>query len=71
MKCLEAYHGSDCDLQTAQEIAPGFFYKQLRRPYFEAGVESRLRVLLAREASACVAIIAGNHDQIRTLLKRF
>ena len=52
----------------AQEIEPRFFYKQLRKPYYDAGVESKIRVLIEREKSECFAILAGNHEQIKRFL---
>jgi hypothetical protein len=68
LKCLLAYYEHDCDLAKAQEIDAGFFYKQLQKPYYEAGIESNIRVVLRREGQRCIAVIAGNHDQIKQLL---
>ena len=64
LEALQSYYLSGCDLEAAKKAAPGFFYKQLRRPYYEAGVESGLRVVLVREKEKCIAVLAGNHDQI-------
>jgi len=68
LEALNAYYASNCDLSTAQKLEPRFFYKQLRKPYHEAGVERNLRVVLKREGSKCYAVMAGNHDQIRKFL---
>ncbi|MGR3177758.1 MAG: hypothetical protein ACUZ8E_06850 [Candidatus Anammoxibacter sp.] len=51
-----------------QKVELRFFYKQLRKPYYEAGVESRIRVLVEREKSECFAILAGNHEQVKRFL---
>lgn len=68
LEALKVYYASGCNLQEAQHKAPRFFYKQLRRPYYEAGVESHLRVIIAREQQICTALLAGNHDQIKRFL---
>ena len=70
LEALEAYYTSDCNLEEAKKIAPRFFYKQLRRPYYEAGVEKDLRIIIRRDKSKCTVILAGNHGQIKTFLKR-
>ena len=69
LEALEAYYSSNCNLQETQRLAPRFFYKQLRKPYYEAGVESHIRVVLLREGEKCIALFAGNHDQIKRLLR--
>jgi len=68
LEVLKIYYASGCDLQEAQRNSPRFSYKQLRKPYYEAGVESNLRVIIAREKQMCTALLAGNHDQIRRFL---
>jgi len=68
LESLAAYYSSGCNLQGAQKIAPQFFYKQLRKPYYETGVEGNIRVVIRREGEDCIAILAGNHDQIRQFL---
>jgi len=68
LEALNGYYASDCNLQEAQRRSPRFFYKQLRKPYYEAGVESNLRVIIAREKQMCTALLTGNHDQIRRFL---
>ena len=68
LEALRIYYASGCDLQEAQHNSPRFFYKQLRKPYYEAGVESNLRVIIAREKQMCTALLAGNHEQIRRFL---
>lgn len=68
LRALLAYYESNCDLSEAQKIAPRFFYKQLRKPFYEAGIEGKLRLVIRREDSKCVAILAGNHDQVRKFL---
>ncbi|MGB2661527.1 MAG: hypothetical protein WBD04_03980 [Candidatus Omnitrophota bacterium] len=69
LEALQVYYSAGCDLGKAQRIAPGFFHKQLRKPYFEAGIESNIRVIIRREKEKCVAILAGNHNQIKQFLK--
>ena len=49
LEALEAYYANGCDLLEAQKIAPRFFYKQLRKPYYETGVEGTMRIILRRE----------------------
>jgi len=68
LEALEAYYENGCDLLAAQKIAPRFFYKQLRKPYYEAGVEGTMRIILRREGEKGIAMLAGNHDQIRQFL---
>jgi len=68
LEAVAAYYAHGCALSSAQKLAPRFFYKQLRRPYYEAGVESSLRVVLRKEGDKCIAVLAGNHDQIKQFL---
>jgi mRNA-degrading endonuclease RelE of RelBE toxin-antitoxin system len=68
LSAVQVYYASDCQIEEAQKIAPRFFYKQLRKPYYEAGIESTLRVIIEREQSRCVAVLAGNHDDIKRFL---
>ena len=68
LESLTAYYYSGCYLQEAQKIAPRFFYKQLRRPYYEAGIEGNIRIVIRQEGQMCIAVLAGNHDQIRQFL---
>ena len=68
LEALKIYYASGFNLQEAQRKSPRFFYKQLRKPYYEAGVESNLRVIIAREKQICTALLAGNHDQDRRFL---
>lgn len=68
LEALTIYYNSGCDLLEAQKISPRFFYKQLRKPYYEAGVERTIRVVLRREEEKCIAVLAGNHNQIRRFL---
>jgi hypothetical protein len=70
LRCLQAYYASDCNLSITREIDSGFFYKQLQKPYYEAGVESNIRIVLRREQQKCIAVLAGNHDQIRQFLAK-
>ncbi|MFH1753425.1 MAG: hypothetical protein ABH875_04510, partial [Candidatus Omnitrophota bacterium] len=49
LKCLFVYYEHDCNLAKAQETHAGFFYKQLQKPYYEAGIESNIRIVLRRE----------------------
>ena len=69
LKCLQAYYTHDSSISKAKEYASGFFYKQLRKPYCEAGIESNVRIVLRRERQKCIAMLAGNHDQIRQFLR--
>jgi len=68
LEALDAYYESNGDLNKASAIAPRFFYKQLRKPYYEAGVERNLRVVIRREGEQCLLVLAGNHDQMRRFL---
>ena len=68
LESLAAYYSSGCSLQEAQKIASRFFYKQLRKLYYEAGVEGNVRVVIRQEDELCIAVLAGNHDQIRQFL---
>jgi len=70
LKSLKAYYGNDCNITKAKEADSGFFYKQLQKPYYEAGVESNIRVVLVREKNKCIAVVAGNHDHIKQFLKK-
>ncbi len=70
LEALKAYYQSNCQLDKAQEIEPRFFYKQLRKPFYEAGVESKIRIIIRREQSNCYVILAGNHDDIKRFLAR-
>ncbi len=65
---LLVYYASNCTLSEAQKQEPRFFYKKLRKPYYEAGIESKIRVLIERDKSKCFLILAGNHDQIKRFL---
>lgn len=68
LEALETYYESGCDLLEAQKVAPRFFHKQLRKPYYEAGVEGTIRIIIRREGERCIAMLAGNHDQIKRFL---
>jgi hypothetical protein len=68
LESLTVYYFNDCDLLEAQKTAPRFFYKQLRKPYYEAGIEGTIRVIIRRENENCIAVLAGNHDQIKQFL---
>lgn len=68
LEALEIYYSANCNLEEAKKSAPRFFYKKLRSPYYEAGIESNLRVIIGREKEKCIAILAGNHDQILKFL---
>jgi hypothetical protein len=68
LEALQAYYAGGCDLAAAQQRAARFFYKQLRKPYHEAGVDRKLRVIIRREGDKGIAMLAGNHDQIRQFL---
>ncbi|HBR15647.1 MAG TPA: hypothetical protein DD723_08965 [Candidatus Omnitrophica bacterium] len=68
LKALTVYYESNCSLEDAQKIESRFFYKQLRKPYYEAGIENKIRVVIERVGSECIAILAGNHDQVKRFL---
>ncbi len=68
LEVLSVYYSSGCDLLETQKIAPRFFYKQLRKPYYEAGVEGNIRVVIRRENGNYIAMLVGNHDQIKQFL---
>lgn len=68
LKTLHTYYKNNCDLLKEQKTEPRFFYKQLRKPYYEAGIEGNLRIVIEREKSNCYAVLVGNHDQIRKFL---
>jgi hypothetical protein len=68
LEALDIYYASNCNLAEAQKIAPRFFYKQLRKPFYEAGIEGKLRLIIRREKSQCYALLIGNHDQIKKFL---
>ena len=71
LKGLLIYYFSNCDVAKAKEEESGFFYKQLSKPYYEAGVEGKVRVLIERDKSECFVILAGNHDQIKRFLVKY
>ena len=68
LKALVVYYSTSCNIEEAKKIAPRFSYKQLRRPYYEAGIERNIRVVIRREGEKCIAILAGSHDQIKKFL---
>jgi len=68
LEAISVYYSSACKIAEAQKITPQFFYKQLRKPYYESGVERNMRVIIRRENEKCIVIIAGNHDQIKQFL---
>ena len=68
LESLAAYYSSGCNLFEAQKITARFFYKQLRKPYYEAGIEGTIRVIIKRENESCIAVLAGNHDHIKQFL---
>jgi len=68
LEALLKYYATDCNILEAQKTSPGFFYKKLRTPYYEAGIESNIRVVIRKEGTKCIALLAGNHDQIRQFL---
>ncbi len=70
LEAVGVYYSSGCSLLEAQKVAPRFFYKQLDKPYYEAGVERNMRVVIRREGEKCIAIIAGDHNQIKRFLAR-
>lgn len=69
MDVLEVYYASGCNLEEAKKMAPRFFYKQLMGPYYEAGIEVNVRVVIRRDGEKCVTLLAGNHDQVKRFLR--
>ena len=70
LEALNVYYSSGCDLSEAQKVAPRFFYKQLRKPYYEAGTDCNIRVIIRREGERCISILAGYHNQLKQFLVR-
>lgn len=68
LEALSIYYASNCSFLEAQKVATRFFYKQLRKPYYEAGIERSIRVIIRREGEECIAILAGNHNQVKQYL---
>lgn len=68
LEAIGGYFASDCNLAEARKIAPRFFYKQLRKPFYEAGIEGKLRLIIRREKAQCFALMIGNHDQVKRFL---
>ena len=68
LKALEVYYACNCDLEQVHRLESRFFYKQLRKPYYEAGIESKIRVIIERDQSKCFLVLAGNHNQVRRFL---
>ena len=68
LQALSIYYSTNCNLTEAQRIAPRFFYKQLRKPFYETGIEGKLRLIIRREKSDCFAMLVGNHDQVKRFL---
>ena len=72
-RILEAfivYLETNGDLLEAKKISPRFFFKKLRTPYYEAGVETRLRIIFEKHAGNFYAILTGDHDQIKRFLSQ-
>lgn len=69
LRALLIYFSTNNDLTEAQKIAPRFFFKQLRRPFYEIGIEGKLRVILRKDELTFTAILAGNHDQVKRFLR--
>ncbi len=72
INALEVYYLSGCDLEKTRNKLkmPSFFYKQLRKPYYEAGIETNIRVLIRREKERCIAMLVGSHNDIKKALAR-
>ena len=68
IKSLEIYYSNKCDISKVFETETRFFYKKLRHDFYEAGVEGKLRIVLRKDGLNCVAILVGNHDQIKKFL---
>lgn len=70
LEALTVYYASGFNLEEAAKIAPHFFYKQLRKPYHEVGIERNLRIITCHDGERITAILAGNHNQIKQFLSR-
>ncbi len=68
LKALTIYLDKNFDIYEAQKIAPRFFFKQLRKPFYESSVEGKLHIVLRKDGSDCFALLVGNHDQVRRFL---
>ena len=68
MAALEAYYFSGCNLDEARKVASRFFYKQLRRPFYEASVEGKIRIVIEMQGERCTALLAGTHDEVKQFL---
>ena len=68
IESLEIYYSHGWNISKVFETETRFFYKKLRYDFYEAGVEGKLRVVLRKDGTNCVAILAGNHDQIKKFL---
>ncbi|MBU4149177.1 MAG: hypothetical protein KKB52_02370 [Candidatus Omnitrophica bacterium] len=68
LEALDVYYSAGCNLLEAQKMVSNFFYKKLRGPYYEAGVEKNIRIIIRKEGDRCIATLAGNHDQIKQFL---
>lgn len=68
LEALNIYYSSGCNLLEARKIEPGFFCKQLRKPYCEAGIESNIRIIIRVEGEKGIVTLVGNHNQIRRFL---
>ncbi|MBF0523449.1 MAG: hypothetical protein HQL24_10415, partial [Candidatus Omnitrophica bacterium] len=60
LETLEVYYAHNGDASEVQKVEPRFFYKQLRKPYYETGIEGKLRVVIEREKADCYLVLAGN-----------
>ena len=69
LNALLIYFSTKNNLSEAQKIAPRFFFKQLRcKPFYEVGIEGKLRIILRKEGNTLTAVLAGNHDQVNRFL---
>jgi len=68
IESLEIYYSNGCDISKVFENENRFFYKKLRYDFYEAGIEGKLRVVIRKDGSQCVALLAGNHDLIKKFL---
>jgi len=68
LRALLVYFSTNNNLSEAQKIAPRFFFKQLRRPFYEVGIEGKWRIVLRKDDLTFTAILAGNHDEVKRFL---
>ena len=59
LEVLDVYYSTGCNLSEAQRKSSNFFYKKLRGPYYEAGVEKNIRVIIHKVTQSNVNAAKG------------